>query len=367
MAKYYEGLLPHLCEHGGVDSIVTFVSPWNAGLALPEHPKIEEAVCHGLPRWRAGRILYEQLALPLFAARRRVDVLLSTCNVRPRLWHGPSAVVLQSMQHAFLPVKTRRFRAGYLDRVIPVSLRTADIVIAVTETSRRDAIELFGLDPARVLAVPHGASDWTLAVMDGSTPVVPHELSDGRPYVLALSRLYELKNHRRVIEAFALLVAREGVSHALVIAGGEADLTVAEVQAIARRAGVADRVHVLGSVPQEQIPPLYQGADAVAYVSLYETFGHPVLEALAFRRPLLTSTRGATAEVAGQAARLADPYDVESIADGLRDVLLDESLRARLAVAGPERVQNFSWAACADASYGAMRQAIEGRSGIAGG
>lgn len=362
MAKYYEGLLEHLCHHEEVERITTFVSPWNAGLALPAHEKIDVQVCRGLSARRAGRVLYEQTALPALARRSKVDVLFSTCNVRPFAWRGPSVVVLQSMQYAFLPVATGRFRGGYLQRAVPAALRSADVVVAVTETARGDAIALYGLDPARVVAVHHGASDWTLEVMRGEKTVDPWRSPDGRPYVLAISRLYELKNHRRLIQAFARVVNKCDAPHALVVAGGDADLTAADVRKIAADQGVADRVHVLGPVPQEEVGPLYQSADAVSYVSLYETFGHPVLEALAFRKPLVTSSIGATAEVAGDAARLVDPYAVEAVAQGLTEVMLDQELRRRLAAAAPAQVAKFSWSACAEGSYRAMAQAIAGHS-----
>ena len=183
----------------------------------------------------------------------------------------------------------------------------------------------------------------------------------GAPYVLCISRLYKLKNHRRLIEAFGRLVSDHDVPHDLVIAGGEADITIADLQEVARASGVADRVHLLGRVPQADVHGLYSGAAAIAYVSLYETFGHPVLEAFAVGTPLLTSSKGATAEVAGGAARLADPEDVEDIAAGLRDVLLDEDLRATLSAAGDARVREFTWDACGRGTVDALERAVLAR------
>ncbi|MGI8624665.1 MAG: glycosyltransferase, partial [Solirubrobacteraceae bacterium] len=142
------------------------------------------------------------------------------------------------------------------------------------------------------------------------------------------------------------------------IAGGDADLTAADLRRLAAGAGVHDRVHVLGPVDQEIVPALYEGADAVAYVSLYETFGHPVLEALAFGKPVLTSSEGATAEVGGAATCLVDPSDVADIAGGLRTVALDAGARARLSAAGPARARDFTWAACAEGSVAASRRAV---------
>jgi glycosyltransferase involved in cell wall biosynthesis len=104
---------------------------------------------------------------------------------------------------------------------------------------------------------------------------------------------------------------------------------------------------------------LYAGAAAIAYVSLYETFGHPVLEAFAMKRPLLTSKVGATAETAGAAALFVDPLEVVEIAAKLRELLFDEQLRRRLVDAGAKRVREFSWDRYAKASVDAIERAIE--------
>jgi glycosyltransferase involved in cell wall biosynthesis len=358
MAGYYEGLLAALCEHPRVGSIVAFVPPWHDGLAVPDHRRIEVVRCIGLGRPRPWRVAYEQTVLPLAACRHRVDVLLSTCNVRPMTWRGPSVVVLQSMQHLLLPVKTPRVRRAYLDFAVRRSLQTADTVIAVSETSRADAVRVFSLDPSRIVSVHHGAAPWVRETVEHGVQAPPHRLPGGEPYVFTISRLYELKNHPRLIEALARLVRERGIPHRLLIAGGDADYRRSDLESMAREHGIEDRVACLGPVPQELVPSLFAGADAVAYVSLYETFGLPVLEALAFGVPLVTSATGATSEVAGDAARLVDPADVQSIANGLADVLLDAPLRARLRVAGPARVRDFSWERSAEGTVAALEQAI---------
>jgi glycosyltransferase involved in cell wall biosynthesis len=99
----------------------------------------------------------------------------------------------------------------------------------------------------------------------------------------------------------------------------------------------------------------------VAYTSLYETFGLPVLEALGSGCPLVASNRGAIPEVAGDAARLVDPEDVQSIASGIADVLLDSALSARLRDAGPRRTARFTWERCAQETAAVLQQALERR------
>src|SRR5919204_1071938 len=131
MIHYYAGLVPALCNRPEVDRLVAFVSPWNQGLALPDHPKLEVVTCRGLPARRIGRVVYEQTALPLLARRRKVDVLMSTVNVVPLLRRGPKAVVLQSIQYRFFPEELGPLRRAYLSHAVPRSLKNADVVIAV--------------------------------------------------------------------------------------------------------------------------------------------------------------------------------------------------------------------------------------------
>jgi glycosyltransferase involved in cell wall biosynthesis len=114
-------------------------------------------------------------------------------------------------------------------------------------------------------------------------------------------------------------------------------------------------------VGQELVEPLYDGASAVAYVSLYETFGHPVLEAFATGTPLLTSSSGATAEVAGEAAMLVDPESEADIAAGLEKVLFDAEVRERLVAAGNARVRKFSWESHVRGTVDVLEAAVAAR------
>jgi len=359
MINYYEGLLSALCEREDVASIVAFVSPSNVRLAVPSHPKIEAVICRGLPSGRTGRVIYEQTVLPILASRQTIDVLLCTVNIMPLLRRAPTVVVLQSIQYFLWPTEVGRLRGLYLRFFTPRSLARADGIVAVTETERTDALRLFDLDESKIAAVHHGIPNWAAAAH--REELAPHELPDGAPYVLVVSRLYGFKNHRRLIEALALVRADPELPYHLVIAGGDADVTRADLEAHAARHGVSERVHCLGMVPQAQMPALFLGSAAIAYVSLYETFGLPVLEALSFGLPLVTSGAGATAEVAGDAAVLVNPHSVAEIASGLRAVLTDGDLRARLAEAGPQRVADFSWERCADGTMSVIRSALQRR------
>jgi glycosyltransferase involved in cell wall biosynthesis len=355
---YIEGLLPGVLDDERVEELVAYVADWYEPAADWRHPKLTVRRWP-VPKFRPARVAFEQLALPPLATRDRLDVLFSTSNYRPLRYRSPNVVALHAVQHFLLDGGLSRSRGAYLKFAVPRSVRSADMVVAVTDTLRRDAIRLFDLDPDRVVTVHMGPSPWALELLDSDlADIEPYRTPDGSPYVLSISRLYALKNHRRLIEAFAV-AAREGsLQHKLVVVGGDADVTRAELAEVARAVGVEERVLFLGRVPQEQVPGLYRGADAVAYVSLYETFGHPVLEAFATGAPVITSTAGATGEVAGGAARLVDPSRIDDIAAGLREVLSDRERRDSMRAAGFERVRDFSWESCARGTVDALERAV---------
>jgi glycosyltransferase involved in cell wall biosynthesis len=359
---YFHALIPRLRDDPRVEHLTLFVPDWYERAAEWEHPKATVVRCR-VPKARPLRVAYEQLALPRQANRARIDCLISPSNYRPLRYRPPNVLVLHAIQYFLLGDDIGRMRSAYLKFAVPRSVRTADRTVTVTETLREDAIRLFGADAERLVAVHMGAQPWVAELVESGREfeAEPYRPGDGSPYVLSISRLYALKNHARLIRAFARLCREREVPHKLLIVGGEADLTIADLETVAREAGVADRAIFLGRVEQEMVDGLYAGASAIAYVSLYETFGHPVLEAFATGTPLLTSTTGATAEVAGGAARLVDPEDEADIAAGLGDVLFDEKLRERLVADGLERVREFSWDACARGTLDAVEAALERR------
>ena len=143
------------------------------------------------------------------------------------------------------------------------------------------------------------------------------------------------------MEAFQRLRASASLSHTLVIAGARLPSGPVGIPALKEQSSA---VHFAGYVADADLPLLYRGADLVAYPSTYEGFGMPVLEGMAAGVPVLTSSVSSLPEVAGGAAALVDPYDIEAIAAGLRRALTDQAWRAEASVAGPARATALSWA-----------------------
>lgn len=176
-------------------------------------------------------------------------------------------------------------------------------------------------------------------------------------FILYVGLIQPRKNLVRLAQAFARLRQR-GYDHALVVVGKRAWLYAEAVDAIARL-DIQDRLFFTDYVPREDLPALYAAADAFAYVSLYEGFGIPVLEALACGTPTLASTDPALVEVTGDAAHHVEPRDVEAIEHGLVHVLSDANFRERARREGPARAAQFTPQHMATAALQGYHRAAE--------
>ena len=176
------------------------------------------------------------------------------------------------------------------------------------------------------------------------------------PYVLALGTVQPRKNLARLVAAFAAMRAA-GLPHTLVIVGRAGWLTDTIHAEVATR-GLREHVQFTGYVPDADLPALYSGADAFAFVSLYEGFGMPALEAMACGTPVVAANTSSLPEVVGDAGVLVDPTDVAAIAASLTRVIADGALRARLIAAGRVRAARFTWERCARETLAVLEAAV---------
>jgi glycosyltransferase involved in cell wall biosynthesis len=306
-ARYLNALLPRVERDVEVDRLRGFAQgrPGTLWLDLAWYP-------HVLPhRARAADVLH----CPTY----RGPVRTST----------PLVVTVHDVAVFRHPEAFPRWTRAYSRFAVPRVLRAARRVLAVSEFTASELGAVLGVPREKIAVTPN-------AVDDVFTPHGP--ASDG-DYVLAVGTLEPRKNLARTIEA----TARLGLELRVVGARGWGDVDVS-----------GSRVTLLGEVSDEELARQYRGALCVAYPSLYEGFGIPVLEAMACGVPVATSAGGATEEIAGGAAVLVDPIDVAAIAGGI-----EEAIRRRdeLRVLGLERAGAFSWDETARLTVAAYREA----------
>jgi glycosyltransferase involved in cell wall biosynthesis len=336
MRRYVEFMLKEMLESGPQHEYVLLTPDWNTSFEIPQDPRMKVVALRGVPRARVGRVLYERTAYLAAIRRAKCDVFLGLCNTLPPALPMPSALVIHATGFQFVPESYGFVRRKYLDWGVAKAVRAADAVVTVSEHSRQEVITGFGADPGKVRAIHHG-------VFIPSEETTEPASREGPPFILCVSAFYPYKNLLRLIEAFSLL-KQDGLPHELVIIGGDRpELTHDEVTNHAVAQGVGDSVRLMGRVQQDVLEDSYRAADVFVMPSLYETFGHPVVEAMALGCPVVTSSASALPEIAGGAAELVDPLSSASIAKGLSAVLTDPIRRAELVALGKERVKAFSW------------------------
>jgi glycosyltransferase involved in cell wall biosynthesis len=278
---------------------------------------------HGGPRPFA--ILRSVLDRPL----RDAELVHYPLTVPVPRANAPTVVTLHDLQHRDLPRLFSRTERAYRSIAYDRAARKADAVIVISEFVRGRALELLGLDPARVHVTPLGVDRQALHPGEG----------EREPFLYYPARPWPHKNHRTLFEAVPL-IRRERPDLRLVLTGG-GDLP-----------SLPDGVDALGHVPRARVIGLLQRASALVFPSLYEGFGLPPLEAMACGTPVACSNAGALPEVVGGAARLFDPHDPTELAAAVLELLADP---APWVGRGLARAGRFSWEATAAATEDVYR------------
>jgi glycosyltransferase involved in cell wall biosynthesis len=286
----------------------------------------------------------EQWRIPLAAARARADLLHEPHYVLPPLTRCRTVVTIHDCIHLRFPeYLPSRVAYVYAHAMIRIAARKADRVLTVSEASKRDILHYTGVDADKVTVI-HNGLDARFAAVPESAAIdrVRQRFQLDHPFVLYVGNIKPHKNLERLIAAFAAARPDGPDGLKLVVIGDETSNYPSVRQAVHRHR-LDKHVRFFGFQPASTLVIFYRLARAFVFPSLYEGFGLPPLEAMANETPVVTSNVSSLPEVAGDAALLVDPYDVASIADGIRRAVTDEPLRQALITRGRERARHFSW------------------------
>jgi glycosyltransferase involved in cell wall biosynthesis len=352
IGTYVRELFSALAQMEEGPELVTFQVGSHPASGVAADVEIPGSIRSLYPRWA----LTGRPALP--ARALACDIVHATNHAAiPPAGKGAGLVVtvhdlaFDVFPEAFPPAWRWLYRAG-----VRAATRRADVILVPSRSTADDLQDRHGVETDRIRVTP-------LASALPTTPIDVDEvlgrIGVARPYVLCPATLEPRKNQVRVIRAYRQVAP--DVPHTLVLAGPDG-WNVEEVEGELARSGPG-RVVRTGWLDGPDLDALYRGADAVAYVSLYEGFGLPVIEAMQRGIAVLASTTTAVAETAGGAALLVDPTDVSAIADGLAQILADRSLRGDLVKKGKSRAAALSWSQTARATLDAYHDADRGVGG----
>jgi glycosyltransferase involved in cell wall biosynthesis len=296
------------------------------------------------PKWLARIWHRASLPLPIETFVGNVDLYHATDFVLPPTRAKTKTLLtVHDLSFVRVPDAASPSLKRYLDAVVPPSVKKAQHILADSQATKDDLINLYAVKEEKVTVLLSGISP-------RYTPVTSSQLVltirnkyniDKAPYLFTIGTIQPRKNYSRCIRALKVL-RDAGYDLALVIAGGKGWLED-EMYKTLDETKLHDSVHLIGFADDQDIAALYSGAEAVLFPSLYEGFGFPVLEGMACGTPVITSNISSLPEVAGDAAIMINPYEVEAIADAVKRILEDSTLRSSMIEKGFAQAAKFTW------------------------
>ncbi len=292
-------------------------------------------------RWNA----WEGFRLPLTAWTHGVDMLHCPANSCPRWPMVPTLVTV----HDIIPLDEPQYYPAEQVQRFEKGVRTAcqnGWIMCPSEFTKQRLMERFSADAQRIIVNPWASGTGIKLVEPARAQKVMNRYGIAPPYVIHLGAADPRKNTRHVIDAWAMLEKAARSSWELVIVG-LSDQTRSELMTIVERLSLEANVHLLGYVKEEELSCLMTGAEVLAYPSLSEGFGLPVLDAFATDTAVLAANATSVPEVTGDAAVLVDPVDSCAVARGLMKLMRDKRLREQLVEKGRARLEQYTWQATA--------------------
>lgn len=366
MSRYISNLIAQFAAYENGDSFEVFAHRHAVDELITT--KTNSGIqCVEVAEWLASPVLniaWHQTALPLKSRKAGFDALfLPAASRRAPLWAPcPTIGTVHDLAPFHLSEKYDLSRTFYQKKVIPIFLKRLTHIIAISESTKRDLETYCGVPDERITVVYHAADTTKFYPRDKETA---SEAVRGygirQPYIVYTSRIENpAKNHLRLIRAFEKIKKEEGVPHQLVLAGADwhgAD----EVHKVVAQSPYSEDILLTGYVAGEDLPNLYCGADLFVFPSLFEGFGLPILEAMSCGVPVACSNLSSMPEIAGDAAVLFDPFDVDSIARQMLTLLLSEEKRSDFSRLGIRRASDFSWEKTARKTVDVFRQVVGGK------
>ena len=330
-------------------------------------PVPERSRSIGRKIWNGIRnILWIQIVLPIRLLRLKADVLHAPSFFAPLLC--PCPVILTIYDTLYLTQEQHygdRLFLLYAKLFIKPAVKRCALISTISQASRGDILSAFGIPQQKIHVIYPGVSSRFRPTLDAAEITrVREKYHIASPFFLFVGALEPRKNLPCLLRAFSLfLKASQGGEQYRLVLAGPGGPAFAELQQITHQLGISEQVRFLGYVTDDDIPSLYSAADAFVFPSLGEGFGLPIVEAMACGTPVVTSNVSSIPEVAGDAAVLVDPEDVQALARAMERVVFDDDLRRQLVKKGMERAALFTWPRAAQETEQLYAMVCNGRIG----
>ncbi len=355
IGTYIQNLVRELAEIDQENNYVLFVGHRHRD-ALADLPPNFRTVVERSPVYS----LRELLALSWRLFRLKLDLYHSTHYVLPAIVPCRAVVTIHDIIHLlypeFLPSALAFF---YAQRMIRRSLSRGDRIIADSQNTKTDLMDYFDVDGRKIRVVHPGVADtFRQRLPEAELQARLEAYGVTQPYLLFVGNPKPHKNLGNVVKAYAKALGMSEFNADLVCVGDRGGAEF-KLRQRAAQLGIGERLRLLGHVPDEVLPAIYQGASLFVYPTLYEGFGLPVVEAMASGVPVLTSSTSALREVAKGYGHLVNPLDVDEIARAIARCMTDTEHRESLVEKGLRRAEEFRWSRTAKSTLKVYASALQ--------
>ncbi|HPP66847.1 MAG TPA: glycosyltransferase family 1 protein [bacterium] len=270
----------------------------------------------------------------------------------------PSVITLHDVSYLrhpeFFPVRERLKMRMFM----PVSIKKAKKIITVSHFSKNEILKFHPSAKYKLTTVYYGVSENFKPLDNVNIEATLNKYGIARPYILAVSNIQPRKNLNGLLKAFVTLCQQQKDFPCRLVIAGRKLWLYNEIFSEIRRFPVADKIILTDYLKNDELSCLYNGAEMSVYISFYEGFGLPALEAMACGCPVIVSDNSSLPEIVGDAGMLVDPYNVNELASVIKNLFYDKTLRGKLKQKGIEQAKKFSWRKCATETVEIYKQVL---------
>lgn len=286
--------------------------------------------------------LWFEWAIPAALKKYKADIFLSPDGYLSLSTDIPQIAVIHDLNFEHYPEDLPFLSRNYYRYYFPKFARKAARIATVSQFSRKDIESKYSISPEKIDVVYNGVNEKFIPVSRDAKKSIQDKYAEGKPFFLFVGMLHQRKNIAVLLKAYEQFRKKSNHQINLILVGHKKWWT-REMESVFSEMTYKKDVIFLGRLPIEELVQITGSAHALLYVSTFEGFGVPILEAMRCGVPVITSNVTSMPEVSGNAALLIDPFDINSITDAMVKVSSDEAYAANLAALGPEQSNRFSW------------------------
>lgn len=296
-------------------------------------------------------------AIPKIIQAENPDVFLSFDGYTSLRTNYPTVMMIHDIAHQHFPEQVPLIYKYYYHHFVPKFLNRVEQVLTVSDFTKKDIVQRYAINPAKIKVIYNGCRAGFRPVSANKKIAIQKKYANGLPYFFYVGAVHPRKNIHRLIQAFDQFKKESGAPHQLLI-GGRFAWQTGVIKSTYEQATYKDEIQLLGYLSEDVLYDLMGSTDCFVYLSIFEGFGLPVLEAFHAEVPVITANKSSLPEVAGDAAILVQPDDIEEIVKAMKKITQEDQVAKDLVDKGKQQRNKFSWETAAVEVYNSLEKLV---------